>query len=209
MLSLVSHVRLVVTLWTVAHQALLSVGLSRQDQWSGLPCLLQGIFLTWGLSLRLLCLLHWQAGSLPLVPAGRPMYISTSSLFNAGDGGLILGLEDLLPSPGEGNGNPVLCSSRGNSRDRRILAGYCLWGCKRVGRDLATKQQQQRPIAINVYWCIVSMYQCIDLWLPGVAGTTKGREGTFWGDGMSLSFLASTYKKVYFCQSSLGTLYCF
>ena len=32
--------------------------------------LLQGIFLTQGLNLCLLCLLHWQVGSLPLVPLG-------------------------------------------------------------------------------------------------------------------------------------------
>ena len=34
------------TPWTVAHQAPLSVGFSRQEYWSGLPFLLQGIFLT-------------------------------------------------------------------------------------------------------------------------------------------------------------------
>ena len=38
MLSLFSHVRLFVTLWTVAHQAPLSMGFSRQEYWSGLPC---------------------------------------------------------------------------------------------------------------------------------------------------------------------------
>ena len=32
-----SHVRLFVTLWTVAHQAPLSMGFSRQEYWSGLP----------------------------------------------------------------------------------------------------------------------------------------------------------------------------
>ena len=34
-----SHVQLFVTPWTVAHQASLSMGLSRQEDWSGLPCL--------------------------------------------------------------------------------------------------------------------------------------------------------------------------
>ena len=38
MLSRFSHVRLFTTLWTVAHQAPLSVGFSRQVYWSGLPC---------------------------------------------------------------------------------------------------------------------------------------------------------------------------
>ena len=38
MLSRFSHVRLFATLWTVAHQAPLSVGFSRQEYWSGLLC---------------------------------------------------------------------------------------------------------------------------------------------------------------------------
>ena len=37
----------------VAHQAPLSVGFSRQEYWSGLPCLLQGIFPTQGSNLGL------------------------------------------------------------------------------------------------------------------------------------------------------------
>ena len=37
MLSPFSRVRLFVTLWTVAHQAPLSMGVSRQEYWSGLP----------------------------------------------------------------------------------------------------------------------------------------------------------------------------
>ena len=38
MLSCFSCVRLFVTLWTVARQAPLSLGFSRQELWSGLPC---------------------------------------------------------------------------------------------------------------------------------------------------------------------------
>ena len=37
MLSHFSHVQLFMTPWTVAHQAPLSVGFSRQEYWSGLP----------------------------------------------------------------------------------------------------------------------------------------------------------------------------
>ena len=66
------HVWLFVTIWTVAHEAPLSMGFSRQKYWSGLPCLLQGIFPTQGLSPRVLCLPHWQVGSLPLAPSGKP-----------------------------------------------------------------------------------------------------------------------------------------
>ena len=114
LLSCLSHVQLFAALWTVACQAPLSMGFSRQEYWSGLPCpplgdlpdwiepaslsvscigrqvmttcttcpcdspgkntgyhaFLQGIFLT-RLNPRLLCLLHWQAGSLPLAPPGK------------------------------------------------------------------------------------------------------------------------------------------
>ena len=37
MLSLFSHVQLFATLWTVARQAPLSMGFSRQKYWSGFP----------------------------------------------------------------------------------------------------------------------------------------------------------------------------
>ena len=46
----------------------MSMGFSRQGYRSGLPCPHQGIFPTQGWNLHLLCLLHWQASSLPLVP---------------------------------------------------------------------------------------------------------------------------------------------
>ena len=52
-----------VTPWTVACQALLSIEFPRQEYWSVLPFLLQGIFLTQGSSLHLL---HCQGVSLPL-----------------------------------------------------------------------------------------------------------------------------------------------
>ena len=44
-LSCFRRVRLFVTSCTVIHQAPLSTGFSRQENWSGLPCPLQGIFL--------------------------------------------------------------------------------------------------------------------------------------------------------------------
>ena len=74
LLSHFSHVRLYVTPWTVACQAPLSVGFSRQE-YKNLSChaLLQGIFPTQGSNPCLLRLLHWQAGSLTLVPPGKPL----------------------------------------------------------------------------------------------------------------------------------------
>ena len=56
-------------LWAVACQASLSMGFSKQDD-SPWPPL--GIFLTQGSNPHLLCLLHRQIGSLPLVPPGNP-----------------------------------------------------------------------------------------------------------------------------------------
>ena len=64
--SRLSRVQLFATPWTVTHQAPLSMEFSRQEYWSGLPFLLQGIFPTQESNLSLLCLLHWQTGSLPL-----------------------------------------------------------------------------------------------------------------------------------------------
>ena len=45
---------------------------------------------------------------------------------------------------GEGNGNPLQDSCVGNPMDRGAWWGYGPWGHKRVGHDLATKQQQQQ-----------------------------------------------------------------
>ena len=70
MLSCFSHVQLFALLWTVAHQTPLSVSFSRQNTGMGCHSLLQGIFPTQGLNPCLLWLLHWQAGSLQLVPPG-------------------------------------------------------------------------------------------------------------------------------------------
>ena len=44
--------------WTAAHQAPPSMGLSRQEYWSGLPCPPPAVSPTQGLNLHLLCLLR-------------------------------------------------------------------------------------------------------------------------------------------------------
>ena len=54
-----SCVRLFVTPWSIAYQAPPSMEFSRQEYWSGLHFLLQGIFPTQGSNLHLWCLLHW------------------------------------------------------------------------------------------------------------------------------------------------------
>ena len=66
-----SHVRLLVTPWTVAHQASLSMGSSRQEHWSGLPCPLPDIFRT---QVSNPSLPAFQADSLQSEPAGKPFF---------------------------------------------------------------------------------------------------------------------------------------
>ena len=117
-----SHVQLSVKLWTVAHRAPLSMGFSRQEYWSGLYALLQGIFPTQVSNLHIFCLLHCQVCSLPVAPPRKPhtymcvcaytQYVNPSpggsdgkeSSCNAEDLGLIPGLGR---SPGVGHGNPL------------------------------------------------------------------------------------------------------
>ena len=64
-------------LWTVARQAPLSLGFSRQEYWSHF--LLQGILSTQGSNPCLLPLLHGQAGSLPLAPPEKKLCFSPKS----------------------------------------------------------------------------------------------------------------------------------
>ena len=68
-----SHVQLFVAPWTVACQAPLPMGFSRQEYWSGLSCPPPEDLVTQGSNLHLLCLLHWQVGSLPLAPPAKPI----------------------------------------------------------------------------------------------------------------------------------------
>ena len=59
---------------------------------------------------------------------------------DARDAGLIPGSGR---SPGRGNGD-LLQFLPGKSHGQRSLAGYNPWGCKMVGHDLGTTQQQQQ-----------------------------------------------------------------
>ena len=65
--QLFSHVWLFASTWTVAHQAPLCVGFSRQEYWSGLPFPPLGVLPDPGIEP---CLLHWQVYSLPLSHLG-------------------------------------------------------------------------------------------------------------------------------------------
>ena len=76
-----SHVQLFVTLQTVAPQAPLPMGFSRQEYWSGFPCSPPGNLPHLGTKpRRLLHLLQWQAGSLLLVPPGKPQITKSGAM---------------------------------------------------------------------------------------------------------------------------------
>ena len=69
--SYFSGVQLFTTLWTVAHQAPLSIGFSRQEYWSGLPCPSPGDLPNQGLNwvFYISCIGRWVL--LPLAPPGK------------------------------------------------------------------------------------------------------------------------------------------
>ena len=77
------------------------------DKNTGVGChtLLQGIFPTQESNLHLLCLLHWQVGSLPLTSPGKPSFCLTC---------LLCGPFVVYGGKGEG----VSCS---------VVSGYGLW----------------------------------------------------------------------------------
>ena len=68
MLSCFSRVQLCAAPWTVARQAPLSMGVSRQECWSGLSCPPRGDLPNPGIEPSCLVSPVGQAGSLPLVP---------------------------------------------------------------------------------------------------------------------------------------------
>ena len=61
-MCILSRVQLFETPWTVAHQATLSMGFSRQEYWSGLPFPTPGDVPDTGIKHS--CLLHWQADAI-------------------------------------------------------------------------------------------------------------------------------------------------
>ena len=74
-LSCFSRVRLFVTVWTVAHQAPLSMGFSRQEYWSGLPRPPPGDLSIPGIESCLLHLLHCRWILYHSASREAPMYV--------------------------------------------------------------------------------------------------------------------------------------
>ena len=60
------------TLWTVARQTPLSMGFPRQEYGNKVQFPNPGDLPDRGIQPASLCLLHWQADSLPLAPPGKP-----------------------------------------------------------------------------------------------------------------------------------------
>ena len=92
-LSRFSHVPVFATPWTVAARFLCPWDSPGKNTGVGCCALLQGIFPSQGLNPYLLCLLHWQAGSLSLAPPGKPS-INVSSV-----PGTIFGIWQVFTDP--------------------------------------------------------------------------------------------------------------
>ena len=75
MLTHFSHVQLFETLWTVAGQAPLSMGFSRQEYWSGFPCPPPGDLPDRGIEPLSPESPALQVDSLPTEPPGKPLSI--------------------------------------------------------------------------------------------------------------------------------------
>ena len=70
--QLFSHVQFFATLWTVTHQASLSMGFPRQEYWSGLPFPPTGYLSNPGIKPESPAVSELQAHSLPLIHLGSP-----------------------------------------------------------------------------------------------------------------------------------------
>ena len=103
-----SRVRLLATPWTVAYQALPSMGFSRQEYWRGLPFPFPGDLPNPGIEHGSPAL---QADTLPSEPPGK--LLKTQE--DLKDPGSIPGSRRC---PGEGNGNPLQYSCLEDPMDR-------------------------------------------------------------------------------------------
>ena len=134
-LSHFSCIQLSATLWIVAHQAPLSMGFSRQEYWSGLPCppprdlpnpeikpasqiscIDRWVLYHWATwEAHLINYITYIQGKMTEPLKVRQINCSKASAWNAGDLGSIPGSGR---SPGEGNGNPLQYSCLENPMDR-------------------------------------------------------------------------------------------
>ena len=80
-LSHFSCVQHFATPWTAAHQAPLSMGFSRQEYWSGLPCPPPGDLSDPGIEPVSLTSPSLAGGSSPLAPPGKPTWRGTEAKY--------------------------------------------------------------------------------------------------------------------------------
>ena len=78
-----SHIQLSVILWTVAHQAPLSMGFSRQEYWSRLSCPPPGDLPDPGTEPASPVSLTLQVGSLPTELPGKPNFFMQQQMTEA------------------------------------------------------------------------------------------------------------------------------
>ena len=113
-------------------QVPLSMGLPRQEYWSGLPYLSPEDLHDLEIEFRSPAL---QSDSLPTERPGKPFHLSKGVVVknlptNVEDLGSIPGLER---SPGRRHGNSLQYFSLENPHGQRSLAGYSPWGRKESG----------------------------------------------------------------------------
>ena len=113
-------------------------------------------------------------------------------------------------SPGEGKLQPTSVFLPGESHGQKSLAGYSPWGCKRVGHDLATKQQQQsqrEKIRQYFYGSRKIIFQAIWRQWDSVCWSTRGNECLLFHTGLECS--ANTLQGIFPTHgSNLCLLHC-
>ena len=137
-LSCFSLVRLFATLWTVAHQASLSMGFSRQEYWSGLPCPPPGDLTDPGIEPASPVAPALWATSLPLSHWGSP-YISIY----------------MYKKKWRRQWQPTPVFLPGESQGPRSLVGCHLWGCTESGTTEVTQQHSHKG-----HYIVLSRVSC-------------------------------------------------
>ena len=145
-LSRFGRAQLFATPWTVAHQAPLSVGFSRQEYWSGLPYPPPEDLPNQGPNPCLLRLLRWQAGSLPLAPPGKPQCLGTRKAH------LFL----MLRCPTRVHRGPALSSHSGSQADEGLASlttcveeslEICVWAS-----HVSDRKQYTSSFLLTSHW---------------------------------------------------------
>ena len=155
----------------------------------GCPALLQGIFLTHGSNPHILCLLHWQVGSLLLAPAGKPIYtFSVLSHFSHGqlfcnpmDCSPPGSLENTRDSPGKNTRVDCHAFFQGIFLTRGQTCASCI-SCKAGGFFTHWTPRKAliyvfKYICIYLYICVyvqLYMYVGVSIWKNAYIGLTVG-----------------------------------